>query len=100
MRASSNPARGIVGNTLHGFEDDGEFYDYYAPGGTTTSMLIGGETTHGVWSVKDGHLCISYPNDNPECFQVEVSGNTASLTDVENGNVFPVQIIKGNPKGL
>lgn len=99
--AATGGARGIIGNTVHGFEDDGEFYDYYAPNGAATSLLVSNnDVTHGRWTIQGGNLCINYPDDTPACYRVEVSGGSTTLTDVSSGTAFPVQIIRGNPKRL
>jgi hypothetical protein len=99
--AAAGGARAVIGNTVHGFEDDGEYYDYYAPNGTASSLLVNGnDLTHGRWAIHDGNLCISYPDDTPTCYKVEVNSGSVTLTDLSAGTVFPVQIIHGNPKGL
>jgi hypothetical protein len=94
--AAMAQVKSIVGNTVHGHEDDGEFYDYYAPNGAVTSRLVGGDTTHGRWSVQNGNMCLSFPDDQPACYRVSLSGASGTMTDVSSGVVFSIQIIRGN----
>jgi hypothetical protein len=98
---AAGQARIVIGNTVHRVEDDGEYYDYYAPNGAATSLLVSNkDVTHGRWTVQGGNLCINYPDDTPACYRVEVSGGLTTLTEVSSGTLFPVQIIHGNPRGL
>jgi hypothetical protein len=98
--AGDGAARAIVGNTVHGIESDGEFYDYYAPNGTATSKLNGSDITHGRWSIQNGNICISYPGDTPACYRVELKGGNLDMTDVSSGTVFHNRLIRGNPQHL
>ena len=94
--AAMAQAKSIVGNTIHGHEDDGEFYDYYAPNGAITSRLVGGDTTHGRWSIQNGNMCLNFPDDQPACYRVSLSGASGTMTDVSSGAAFSIQIIRGN----
>jgi hypothetical protein len=99
--AASIPARAIPGNTLHGFEDDGEFFDYYAKDGSATSLQVNSnDVAHGRWTIEGANLCITYPNDTPTCYSVAGSSPALILTDTSSGQAFPVQVLKGNPKNL
>src|SRR3974390_2554072 len=68
--AAASQARAIIGNTVHGTEDDGEFYDYYAPNGSVTSQLVDGDTTHGRWTIESGNICLDFPGDTKACYAV------------------------------
>ncbi len=94
--AAMAQARAIVGNTVHGHEQDGEFYDYYAPNGAVTSRLVGGDTTHGRWSIQNGNMCLNFPDDEPACYRVSLSGASGTMTDVSTGAAFSIEIIRGN----
>jgi hypothetical protein len=94
--AADSAAKAIVGNTVHGTEDDGEFYDYYAPNGTVTSRLVGGDTAHGRWSIRNGNMCLNFPDDQPGCYRVTINGSAVTMTDVATGVVFNNQLIPGN----
>jgi hypothetical protein len=98
--ATDSAARAIVGNTVHGVEDDGEFYDYYAPNGSATSKLVSGDVTHGRWSIQNGNMCISFPGDTPACYRVELKGGNLDMTDVSTGATFHNHLIRGNPQHL
>jgi hypothetical protein len=98
--AAGSSARAVIGNTVHGTEDDGEFYDYYAPSGAATSKLVSGDVSHGRWTIEGGNLCLNYPGDTKACYRVEIGGGRTTMTDVSSGASFQVQIIHGNPKGL
>ena len=56
---AKSPAEYIIGNTVHGTEDDGEFFDYYAPNGSATSKLVANnDITHGRWTIENT-ICAS-----------------------------------------
>ncbi len=96
----NSAARAIVGNTVHGVEADGEFYDYYAPNGSATSKLVSGDVTHGRWSIQNGNMCLNFPRDTPACYRVELNGSRLDMTDVSSGTTFHNQLIRGNPQHL
>lgn len=98
--AKQKPATAALsGHTVHGFEPDGEYYDYYAPDGSASSMLNGGDVTHGRWWMQEGQLCVSYPGDTTTCYAMQSDGSQITLTD-PNGTVLSGQILRGNPKGI
>ena len=88
--AAGVPARAVPGNTLHGFEDDGEFYDYYAKDGSATSLRVtDGEVTHGRYTVEGGNICLNFPNDTPACYAVTGTPPAVILTDTQRARLFP-----------
>jgi hypothetical protein len=99
-KGASSGARAIIGNTVHGSDNEGEFYDYYAPNGTAHSRLVGGDTTHGRWTIRNGNICLNYPNDTPACYRVELHGPSLTMTDISSGESFQTQLLRGNPQGL
>lgn len=94
-------AQYIIGNTVHGTEDDGEFFDYYAPDGSATSKLVeNNDITHGRWTIENDNLCLDYPNDTKACYSVQGAPPAMTLTDVGTGKVFVIQLLRGNPQKL
>jgi hypothetical protein len=89
----------LVGNSISGTEDGQTLTEYYAPDGTAKSML-GSEISTGNWMLVGEVICFKYPDDDkPECYKLEVSGDTATMYD-QDGAGTRYQILKGNPKGL
>jgi hypothetical protein len=89
----------LVGNSISGTEDGQALIEYYAPDGTAKSML-GSEISTGNWMLVGEVICFKYPDDDkPECYKLEVAGDTATMYD-EKGSGTRYQILKGNPKGL
>jgi hypothetical protein len=89
----------LVGNSISGTEDGQLLTEYYAPDGTAKSLL-GSEISTGTWMLVGEVICFKYPDDDkPECYKLEVAGDTATLYD-EKGAGTRYQILKGNPKGL
>ena len=89
----------LVGNSISGTEDGQSLTEYYAPDGTAKSML-GSEISTGTWMLVGEVICFKYPDDDkPECYKLEVAGDTATMYD-EKGSGTRYQILKGNPKGL
>ena len=89
----------LVGNSISGTEDGQPLTEYYAPDGTAKSTL-GSEISTGAWMLVGEVICFKYPDDDkPECYKLEVAGDTATMYD-EKGSGTRYQILKGNPKGL
>ncbi len=73
--------------------------EYYAPDGTAKSMS-GNEISTGTWMLAGEVICFKYNDEpKPECYKLEVSGNTATMFD-EKGSGTRYEILQGNPKGL
>ena len=89
----------LVGNSISGTEDGKPLIEYYAPDGAAKSML-GNEISTGTWMLVGEVICFKYADDDkPECYKLEVTGDTATMYD-EKGTGTRYQILKGNPKGL
>jgi len=89
----------LVGNSISGTEDGKPLIEYYAPDGAAKSML-GNEISTGTWMFVGEVICFKYVDDDkPECYKLEVTGDTATMYD-EKGTGTRYQILKGNPKGL
>jgi hypothetical protein len=89
----------LVGNSISGTEDGKLLIEYYAPDGAAKSML-GNEISTGTWMLVGEVICFKYADDDkPECYKLEVAGDTATMYD-EKGSGTRYQILKGNPKGL
>jgi hypothetical protein len=89
----------LIGNSITGTEDGKPLTEYYAPDGTAKSMLDN-EISTGTWMLVGEVICFKYADDpKPECYKLEVSGDTATMYD-EKGSGTRYQIVKGNPKGL
>jgi hypothetical protein len=62
--------------------------------------MTGNEISTGTWMLVGEVICFKYADDDkPECYKLEVSGDTATMYD-EKGSGTRYQILKGNPKGL
>jgi hypothetical protein len=89
----------IVGNSISGTEDGKPLVEHYVADGTAKSMH-GNEISNGKWALSGEAVCFKYTDDDkPECYRVEVSGNTVTYYD-EKGSGTRYDILKGNPKGL
>jgi hypothetical protein len=89
----------LVGNSISGTEDGKPLIEYYAPDGGAKSML-GNEISTGTWMLVGEVICFKYADDDkPECYKLEVAGDTATMYD-EKGSGTRYQILRGNPKGL
>jgi len=99
--AQNFPARMIRGATLHGFQDKNEFYDYFAPDGSTMSLLVGtGDVSHGRYTIEDGDLCLNYPGDKPLCYKFTGLPPALTMIDDGTGQITRVRLLWGNPKKL
>jgi pyruvate/2-oxoglutarate dehydrogenase complex dihydrolipoamide acyltransferase (E2) component len=89
----------VVGNTITGNENGKVLVEFYAPDGMAKSMT-GNEISTGSWALVGETICFKYTDEpKPECYRLEVVGNTATYYD-EKGSGTRYEILKGNPKGL
>jgi hypothetical protein len=88
----------LVGNTVTGTLENREFADHYLPDGTVKST-VDGEILSGKWSLEGESICFVYPGEPKECYEMEVTGDTATFTD-KSGYAIRARILKGNPKNL
>jgi hypothetical protein len=61
--------------------------------------MIGNEITAGNWVLVGDTVCFKYPEEEMDCYKLEVSGNTVTMTD-SSGEGSRYEILKGNPKSL
>jgi len=88
----------LVGNSITGTEDGETLVEYYAADGTTKSML-GNQISTGQWVLVGDTVCFKYPDEEMDCYKLEVIGNTVTMTD-STGEATRYEILKGNPKSL
>jgi|SRR5262245_10004624 hypothetical protein len=88
----------LVGNSITGKEDGEILVEYYAPDGTVKSM-IGNEISTGNWVLVGDTVCFKYPEEEMDCYKLEVMDNTVTMTD-SSGDATRYEILKGNPKSL
>jgi len=88
----------LVGNSITGKEEGETLVEYYAADGTAKSML-GNEISTGKWALVGDTICFQYPDQETECYKLEVMGNTVTFVD-QKGTGTRYEILKGNPKGL
>jgi hypothetical protein len=88
----------IVGNSITGKDGDQVIVEFYSPDGTAKSMT-GNEISTGQWALVGETVCFKYPDDDTECYKLEVTGNMVTFTDAK-GTGTRYEILKGNPKGL
>jgi hypothetical protein len=88
----------LVGNSITGTEDGETLIEYYAADGTTKSML-GNQISTGQWVLVGDTVCFKYPDEEMDCYKLEVMGNTVTMTD-STGEATRYEILKGNPKSL
>jgi hypothetical protein len=88
----------LVGNSITGKEDGETLVEYYAADGTVKSM-IGNEISTGNWVLVGDTVCFKYPEEEMDCYKLEVMGNTVTMTD-SSGDATRYEILKGNPKSL
>ena len=64
------------------------------------SVLVhDGERGKGEWSFDKGQVCLAYPGEEEDCFDVAVEGDTVIFTDDEGGSLR-LRILKGNARRL
>lgn len=90
--------KAVLGNTVVGRRDNHDYADYYAPDGKVVS-LEDGEIERGKWKLKGGKVCTSFPSEGETCYEIKVSGDTATFVD-EDGAGFRGSILKGNARNL
>jgi hypothetical protein len=89
----------LIGNSIAGTENGEPLTEYYTADGTAKSMS-GSEISQGTWALVGEVVCFKYSDEpKPECYRVEVQGDTATYYD-QQGSGTRYQILKGNPKGL
>jgi hypothetical protein len=88
----------LVGNSITGKEDGEILVEYYAPDGTVKSM-IGNEISTGNWVLVGDTVCFKYPEEEMDCYKLEVMDNMVTMTD-SSGDAARYEILKGNPKSL
>ena len=88
----------LLGNTITGKEDGKTVFEFYAPDGTAKNMTEN-EITTGKWALVGETVCFQYPDDDTDCFKLEVSGNDVTFFDTK-GTGVRYELLKGNPKGL
>jgi hypothetical protein len=88
----------LVGNSITGTEDGETLVEYYAADGTTKSML-GNQISTGQWVLVGDTVCFKYPDEEMDCYKLEVMGNTVTMTD-STGEATRYEILKGNRKSL
>jgi hypothetical protein len=67
----------LVGNSITGTEDGETLVEYYAADGTTKSML-GNQISTGQWVLVGDTVCFKYPDEEMDCYKLEVSWATPS----------------------
>jgi hypothetical protein len=88
----------LVGNSITGTEDGETLVEYYAADGTVKSMM-GNQISKGQWVLVGDTVCFKYPDEEMDCYKLEVMGNTVTMTD-STGDATRYEILKGNPKSL
>jgi hypothetical protein len=88
----------LVGNSITGTEDGETLVEYYTADGTVKSML-GNQISTGQWVLVGDTVCFKYPDEDLDCYKLEVTGNTVTMTD-STGEATRYEILKGNPKSL
>ena len=88
----------LVGNSITGKEDGETLVEYYAADGTAKSMM-GNQISTGQWVLVGDTVCFKYPDEEMDCYKLEVIGNTVTMTD-STGEATRYEILKGNPKSL
>jgi hypothetical protein len=90
--------KAILGNTISGRRDGGDYAEYYAPDGKIVA-LDDGEIEVGKWMLEGDLICTDFPSEGKVCYRIEVSGETATFIDPDDVG-FRGAILKGNPKNL
>ena len=89
----------LVGNSVSGKVDGEDYTDYYMENGTVKTLLHGNKLSTGKWTFEDGKACFLYPDEDLDCYSVEVDGDIANFTD-QSGVGTRLTIQKGNPRKL
>jgi hypothetical protein len=89
----------LIGNTMTGTIEGAPYFAYYDKDGTVR-MQVGSDVMAGKWTIDGDGFCEEYPDDEDEtCYHLEIDGNGALMTD-EDGTVYKIEILPGNPKKL
>lgn len=88
----------IIGNTVKGKIEGEDAYEYVLADGTT-KLMIGTDIVEGKWAVVGQTICFQYPEEETECYRVEMAGKTVTFTDSQ-GKGTRWQLLTGNPQNL
>jgi hypothetical protein len=88
----------LVGNSISGKDDGQDVVEFYAADGTAKSMT-GNDISSGTWALVGDTVCFKYPDEDIDCYKIEVTGTAVTFTD-QKGAGTRYEILKGNPKGL
>jgi hypothetical protein len=88
----------LVGNSITAKEDGQDVFEFYAADGTAKSMT-GNDISTGKWALVGDTVCFKYPDEDTDCYRLEVNGTAVTFTD-QKGAGTRYEILKGNPKGL
>jgi hypothetical protein len=89
----------LIGNTMTGTIESAPYFAFYDPSGTV-KMQVGSDVGTGKWTIDGDRLCEEFPEDEDEtCYHLELDGNNGTMTD-EDGSVYKIEILPGNPKKL
>ena len=83
---------------MQGLVDGKDYFEFYLQDGKVKSML-GSTLETGKWSVEGNKVCIVFPSEDKECYQIEVIGEIVDFTD-DHGKGVRWMVLKGNPKSL
>ena len=75
----------IIGNSVTGYWQGEEFYEYLAPDGTIRG-LSAGRPYDGIWSISGTVLCWDYPSDGDGCWTVSINGDQLTYY-TKNGEI-------------
>ncbi|QQS13225.1 MAG: hypothetical protein IPK81_02920 [Rhodospirillales bacterium] len=78
--------------------DGKEFADFYSKDGVVKSM-IDSQIVSGKWTLEGEKICFKYPDEDKDCYAMEVVGSTATFTD-SKGTGIRAEILPGNAKNL
>lgn len=88
----------IIGNTVSG-KREGSEYDYYVKADGTLVALDDGDIDTAKWALEGQNICVTFPDEDKECFTIELDGDIVSFRD-SSGSGFRGTLHKGNPKKL
>ena len=88
----------IVGNTISG-KKEGDDYDYYVKADGSIVWLDDGDIETGKWALEGQKVCVTFPDEDKECYKVELNGDIVNFLD-DDGSGFRGTLAKGNPKKL
>ena len=88
----------LAGNTLTGKVDGADKTIFFSTDGRMT-MLEDSEQTQGKWELRGREICIVVDDEDDDCYELEVTGDTAVLKE-DDTTSYRMAIAKGNPKNL